>query len=283
VLLREFLLQGGTGQCNEPSMLQRYQIMIGVCRALLYMHTRSPPIVHGDLKSSNIMIELFRGTAHAKLLDFGLSRVVTRNSRALGGSMVWTAPEIFGTSSPIRCSADIYSFGLVLAFVATSTPPRSNLSPRKIRDAVENGRRLPPPTWPDQCAFEPICRPLVNTCLSFVEHNRPSISQIHKELLDMPEEGMVSDSDAQDGFLRDVRSVAVHAGKASHAADQVRLVQNSEGAGHPEARPNSRLASLPEEPVSLDVANVPQSCPEGGLLQMHPATQHTLIGARVTL
>ena len=58
----------------------RSQSLIGVCRALRYLHSRCPPIVHGHLKHSNVMIEtraLTHGGSffHARLLDFGLSTV----------------------------------------------------------------------------------------------------------------------------------------------------------------------------------------------------------------
>jgi len=73
---------------------------LGICRAPLCLHTRSPSIVHGDLKPSNVLVETRLrqqgGTcAHARLLDFGLSRALTRNPKPLGGTMRWAAPEAF--------------------------------------------------------------------------------------------------------------------------------------------------------------------------------------------
>ena len=70
------------------------QAMIDVCSALVYMHSRSPPVVHGDLKSGNILMQRDGPLVHAKVLDFGLSRILARNARALGGTLRYMAPEV---------------------------------------------------------------------------------------------------------------------------------------------------------------------------------------------
>ena len=50
------------------------QLLPGICSALWYLHSRHPPVVHGDLKASDIMVEMCRSEVTPKLLDFGLSR-----------------------------------------------------------------------------------------------------------------------------------------------------------------------------------------------------------------
>jgi serine/threonine protein kinase len=50
--------------------LQR-AVAVGVARGLAYLHTRSPPILHLDLKSPNILLD---DRGRVKLADFGLSR-----------------------------------------------------------------------------------------------------------------------------------------------------------------------------------------------------------------
>ena len=79
---------------EQPTSADRAQCLIGVSRALMYLHSRTPSIVHGDVKPSNILVEQRRnGSAtppaifvNAKLLDFGLSRVMTHQMKPLGGS-----------------------------------------------------------------------------------------------------------------------------------------------------------------------------------------------------
>merc|ERR1719223_2704701 len=84
----------------QPNGLARAQCVSGVCHALVYLHSRSPSIVHSDVKPSNIVVEhhwngsnrnLARDTAivNPKLLDFGLARVRTRTAKHLGGTWRW--------------------------------------------------------------------------------------------------------------------------------------------------------------------------------------------------
>lgn len=84
---------------------------IGICRAGEYLHRRH--LVHADLKSSNVLIDL--DTMTPKLCDFGHATVLV-NSRPTHhrcGTPHWAAPEV------LRCqelspAADIYSFGIIL-------------------------------------------------------------------------------------------------------------------------------------------------------------------------
>ena len=74
--------------------------------ALRYLHRKCPPVVHGDLKHSNVMIET-RALKHggsffqARLLEFGWSRVPSDRAKPLGGTMRWCAPEVFNQSVPL--------------------------------------------------------------------------------------------------------------------------------------------------------------------------------------
>jgi serine/threonine protein kinase len=79
---------------------------------MAYLHTRSPPILHLDLKSPNILID---DRWRVKITDFGLSR--TRHSTyvsstAQGGTPEWMAPEVraacvdgCGPGAPVGASA----------------------------------------------------------------------------------------------------------------------------------------------------------------------------------
>mmetsp|Transcript_93878 Transcript_93878/g.289521 ORF Transcript_93878/g.289521 Transcript_93878/m.289521 type:complete len:288 (+) Transcript_93878:1-864(+) len=129
------------------------------------------------------MVECSGSRARPKLLDFGLSRVVTRNAQRLGGTITWAAPEVFmGGGGRPKCSSDVYSFGLLIFFVATGAPPPDPGPSPRMRG--QSSTRLP--TWPPGCAFEAGCRTMVKTCLRAEEAGRPKIDAIHGWLLGLP-------------------------------------------------------------------------------------------------
>jgi len=229
VTLRNFILDDSL--VDSPSCLARYQIMIGISQALWYMHTRSPRVVHGDLKSSNVMVERVGDGAHPKLLDFGLSRVLTRNAQPLGGTRDWVAPEVSGGNGKAKCSADVYSFGLLIVFVAAGVPPPARPAGgdrRKQQHRACSGP-LSSPTWPPECPFKGSCDAVVRACLQDDEAQRPPVREIRGKLLDLPREMDFG----QDGepFLEDVRLLPAELGREAPVT---------------EPAPGSQLAALPE-------------------------------------
>ncbi len=74
-----------------------------------YLHTYSPPIIHRDLKSGNLLVD---GYYHVKVADFGLAKFQTdqtEKNKTFCGTLLWTAPEVFSGNGYTE-KADIYSF-----------------------------------------------------------------------------------------------------------------------------------------------------------------------------
>ena len=90
----------------------RRDILLGVAEALRYLHHQEPPIIHGDIKPNNVLVE--HGSWRPKLIDFGLASICAGRSHARGihGSLRWVAPEIMRNCLP-HTSADVLSFGRV--------------------------------------------------------------------------------------------------------------------------------------------------------------------------
>mmetsp|Transcript_12867 Transcript_12867/g.40421 ORF Transcript_12867/g.40421 Transcript_12867/m.40421 type:complete len:500 (-) Transcript_12867:45-1544(-) len=87
---------------------------------LQYLHTRSPPVVHRDIKGSNILIGL---DCRAKLADFGCSkRAQETMTHTMRGSIPWMAPEVIAHARYGR-AADIWSFGCVAIEMGTARVP----------------------------------------------------------------------------------------------------------------------------------------------------------------
>ena len=167
----------------------RWQSLTGVCRALCYLHTRRPCIVHGDLKASNVQVES-RTCAHggtlvrARLLDFGLSRVLTGNPRPLGGTIRWAAPEVFKGDVPTLPASDVYSFGLMIFFTVTGTLPRAQHS-RGSLTRMAKCEVLPPLDWPVSSPFTVTCKPVVDAMTISDPSKRRVTQDVQKNLQDL--------------------------------------------------------------------------------------------------
>ncbi|XP_076881857.1 putative leucine-rich repeat receptor-like protein kinase At2g19210 [Bidens hawaiensis] len=103
---------------------KRLQIVCDAAHGLEYLHHGcKPPIVHRDIKGTNILLN---ETFQAKLADFGLSKAFpteggTHISTAVAGTPGYLDPEYY-TSTRLTEKSDVYSFGVVLLVIITGQP-----------------------------------------------------------------------------------------------------------------------------------------------------------------
>jgi serine/threonine protein kinase/tetratricopeptide (TPR) repeat protein len=141
------LLDGGTSEVGLPYFVMEYvegqslldhcevrglgtpdrlRLVVDVCAAVGFAHARN--VIHRDIKPSNVMVT---GDGVVKLLDFGIARIVDRDSpdgamtSTFGGRAMtpdYASPEqVRGDRASVR--SDVYSLGVVLYELLTGRRP----------------------------------------------------------------------------------------------------------------------------------------------------------------
>jgi serine/threonine protein kinase len=182
------------------SILEAYDIMLQIGEGVNYLHNKK--IVHRDLKSMNILVKSMDkgeskfGYVHAKVNDFGLSKIKATNTRfstltTNTGTNKWMAPEIIllnGGSQERHAKnakmpkyphkVDVYSFAMVCYEILTGQVPFFQImTPSIVKTKVLNGNR---PELPLYCP--PKVKTLIEECWNQEPIKRPSFDNICKRL-----------------------------------------------------------------------------------------------------
>ncbi|XP_057974029.1 receptor protein-tyrosine kinase CEPR1 [Malania oleifera] len=116
-------LHGGWVLLDWPT---RHQIALGIAQGLAYLHhDLLPPIIHRDIKSTNILLD---ANYQPKVADFGIAKVLQAKggkdstTTAIAGTYGYLAPE-YAYSAKATTKCDVYSFGVVLMELITGKKP----------------------------------------------------------------------------------------------------------------------------------------------------------------
>jgi serine/threonine protein kinase len=131
------VLQNPTIVLESPLILRMLQ---DIAQGVRFLHSSDPQVIHGDLKSGNVLID---STFRAKLSDFGFSG---RKPTKATGTPLWMAPELLKGKSLNSTKSDMYSLGIIVSEVVTRKEPYHDQSGdfhdllRAIVDRKENRR-----------------------------------------------------------------------------------------------------------------------------------------------
>ncbi|KAL6331524.1 hypothetical protein AAG906_011464 [Vitis piasezkii] len=203
-LIYEFMEKGSLRQIlsNEEEALEldwsmRLNIVKGVAEALSYMHHDcSPPIIHRDISSSNVLLD---SEYEGHVSDFGTARLLkpdSSNWTSFAGTFGYTAPELAYTLE-VNDKTDVFSFGVVTLEVlmgrhpgdlisylsslslSSSSPSSSTSYFSLLKDVLDP--RLSPPT--DQVVEDVVfAMKLAFACLHANPKSRPTMRQVSQAL-----------------------------------------------------------------------------------------------------
>lgn len=188
------VLRGGKSSPAKAALLdwnKRLNMALDAAKGMLYLHAHSPPIIHRDLKSPNLLVDKHW---RVKVSDFNLSKLMEEGS--VMSSMAatnprWLAPEIL-TGNNATFASDVYSYAIVMWELLTWDLPWGPTNPWQVVTVVTEGGRLEVPAreilpGPDTNDFEELDGyvALMRRCWAHNPDDRPTFQEIISELRDL--------------------------------------------------------------------------------------------------
>ncbi|KAG1761960.1 kinase-like domain-containing protein [Suillus occidentalis] len=190
-------------QGTTLTIKSKLTLLHGIASGLYYLH--SFPVVHGDITSSNVLVDLKDGEYKACITDFGLSNVICGHledcligvSTVRPGASRWTAPELLkphDLSSDIKPTTqnDMYSFGRVMFHLLTLVIPWNDFDEIQVVQKILSGEDIPRPAiseatsditdarWNhiEQCwSINPSDRPSAFEAMGFLKREQEALKQ----------------------------------------------------------------------------------------------------------
>uniref|UniRef100_A0A4W4DNS1 non-specific serine/threonine protein kinase n=1 Tax=Electrophorus electricus TaxID=8005 RepID=A0A4W4DNS1_ELEEL len=149
VLVTELMTSGTLKTYLKRFKVMKPKVLRSWCRQILkglhFLHTRTPPIIHRDLKCDNIFIT--GPTGSVKIGDLGLATLKRASfAKSVIGTPEFMAPEMY--EEHYDESVDVYAFGMCMLEMATSEYPYSECqnAAQIYRKVTSVSPTLPAPT-----------------------------------------------------------------------------------------------------------------------------------------
>ena len=147
ILVMEFLPTNLTSCIEQYGILPKeisYSILHDVALGLCYLHSQTPPIIHRDLSSNNVLLT---HNMTAKISDLGVARIfnkltplqVSRMTQT-PGTPAYMPPEVMVANPKYDTSVDEFSYGIMMIHMFSGQWPEPQVGPNRTEP---DGRMTP--------------------------------------------------------------------------------------------------------------------------------------------
>ena len=145
ILVMEFLPTNLTSCIEQYSILPReisYSILSDVALGLHYLHSQTPPIIHRDLSSNNVLLT---PNMTAKISDLGVARILDLTPLQVSrmtqtpGTPAYMPPEVMVANPNYDTSVDEFSYGIMMIHMFSGRWPE----PQVGQTRIEGGKLIP--------------------------------------------------------------------------------------------------------------------------------------------
>ena len=149
-------------------------ILRDIAQGMRFLHAARPQVVHGDLKSHNILVD---GRFRAKVADFGLSQ---KKQLRAAGTPFWMAPELLRGESANTAASDVFAFGVLLYEVYSRKEPYEGEDQANVLAMVADPLINKRPTIPTGCPVR--AQAMMEGCMHSKPAYRPTFETIDEDL-----------------------------------------------------------------------------------------------------
>ncbi|XP_067269016.1 serine/threonine-protein kinase WNK2-like isoform X5 [Pseudorasbora parva] len=176
VLVTELMTSGTLKTYLKRFKVMKPKVLRSWCRQILkglhFLHTRTPPIIHRDLKCDNIFIT--GPTGSVKIGDLGLATLKrTSFAKSVIGTPEFMAPEMY--EEHYDEAVDVYAFGMCMLEMATSEYPYS-----ECQNAAQIYRKVTSGVKPASYnkVMDPEVKEIIGECICQKKEERYSIKDL---------------------------------------------------------------------------------------------------------
>ena len=146
ILVMEFLPTNFASCIEQYGILPKeisYSILHDIALGLCYLHSQTPPIIHRDLSSNNVLLT---PNMTAKISDLGVARILNLTPLQVSrmtqtpGTPAYMPPEVMTANPKYDTSVDEFSYGIMMIHMFSGRWPEPQVGPNRTE---ADGRLIP--------------------------------------------------------------------------------------------------------------------------------------------